>query len=162
MSESIKRQLVDALVREIEESIERLKVSFESTRQAAIQAPGRMQSRYDTTKEEQSKVADGIGMQILKHEAALASVRSFSRSGEQTGDVVTTGSLVLVKSAVEEVYFLIVPSGAGRTVVVEDKEITSISPEAPIAAALLGHRSGDQVIFTIGTERRTLTILSVC
>ena len=59
-----KIHLIEKLTTMLKASIEGQQKSFESARQASVDAPGRMQSRYDTTGIESAWVADGLAMAL--------------------------------------------------------------------------------------------------
>lgn len=159
----IKEKLIDSLVDEIGKSIEQLQISLESARQAAIQAPGKMESRYDTAKSEHSSLADGIMGQILEQNRLLRSLNDFKLSihNEKSSNTVRGGSLVMLETKQGKETLFIIPGGSGYTVNIEGEKITLISPQTPMAKILFSHQAGEEAKLQIGQETRVLKILRV-
>jgi len=154
-----KQKVYELLVDEIRQNIARLEKGYESVSEAAAKAQGRMESRYDTIKEEQSKLADSIGTQVYEQRERLKQLQFFwSSISSDAGHIVGAGSLVTVESDGGEEIYLIVESGGGRIIEIDDCEIICISIETPVAQALVGHQSGETVEMQIGDKRRLLTI----
>jgi hypothetical protein len=116
-----------------------------STRQQATDAPGRLVSRYDTSREELGWLADGQATLLADWQHALCSVYSISL---EPCKIVKSGCLMQVvrKNDNNEMFFLICPGGAGFDCVVDGKTITLISPSAPLVKAALGKTKGDSFI----------------
>lgn len=55
--------------------------------------------------------------------------------------------------------FYLLPCGGGVELMVEDREVTVITPESPLGAALIGKRCGDSYSFRAGASGK---VLSVC
>lgn len=159
---TLKQLVLDALEQEILQSIERLTKGFENVRDASINAQGRMESRYDTIKEEQGRLADSIGTQVLAQQTVLNRLRYFkSQAGGDNHVFVGSGSLVKVTASYGDDYFFVVEGGGGISVEVEGEEITCISPETPIASALIGHTLNDTVEFKRDQSTMQLKIIEL-
>ena len=159
---TFKQRLLDTLEHEIIQSIERLEHGFSSVKNAAINAQGRMESRYDTIKEEQSKLADSIGTQVLAQQAVLRRLRYFmSQASDDKHIFVASGSLVKVVASYGNDYFFIVEGGGGICVEIEGEEVTCISPETPVASALLGHSLDETVEFKRDQSTTQLKIIEL-
>ncbi len=163
MSHAISKQKVyEMLIEEINQVIDRLTKVYETTSDAAVKAQGRMESRYDTTKEEQSKLADAIGMQVYEHRKRLKSLQYFwSITTKNVGTVIGPGSLVIVEADNQEEVYFIIESGSGYVFELEGCEIVCISVQTPLAQSLTGHKQGEVVEVIVGGEKRLLTIKSL-
>jgi len=159
---TLKQLLLDALEQEILQSIERLTRGYDNVRDASIKAQGRMESRYDTIKEEQGKLADSIGLQVLAQQTVLNRLRYFkSQVGSDKHVFVAAGSLVKVAASYGHDYFFVVEGGGGISVEVQGEEITCISPETSVASALLGHCLNDTVEFKRDQSTMQLKIIGL-
>lgn len=123
---------------------------------AALNAPPRMESRYDSTKEEMSRLADGFGeklLEILNLRRGIEGQLAVLRSGvmADTSAVARGGSLVILKLPDDSrrAYF-IVNGGAGRTFTVGGQAVTLISPGTPIGGTIIGRVPGGSVPLRIG------------
>lgn len=159
MSQVVSKQKVyELLVSEIVGNINRLTQGYESVSDAAAKAQGRMESRYDTIKEEQSKLADSIGMGIYDQKERLRKLQYFWATHSQPGQIVGPGSMVTVESGDGEETYFILESAGGRIITLDDCEVICISVETPVAQYLLGHRQGEIVEVQFGKRSRQLTI----
>ena len=115
-------------------------------RQAAIDAPGRNQSRYDCTKEEQGYLADALhirGEQLGRDAAVLS--RLHLPSNPERVDV---GSLIYTADRTGVHYYFILPNSGGETITMDDgKEVMVMTPESPLGRDMIGRRRGEAFMF---------------
>jgi len=157
-----KQKIYEMLVEEISQTIARLTKGYLATCDAAIKAQGRMESRYDTIKEEQSKLADVIGMQVYEQRERLRLLQYFwSITTVTTGTVIGPGSLVVVEAENQEKVYFLIESGGGCIFELEGHEVNCISIQAPLARSLIGHTQGEIVEMKIGGRKRLLTVKSL-
>jgi len=153
----IKGLIVEKLVKILTETALLTKKKIEQTRRAAIEAPGRMQSRYDSSKQEYSYQVDGLQKSLLKIQQGIEMLHEF-KVNKLSFDKVTMGSIVQVRKNSEKIFYFILPVGGGNVFETEQfGKITIIAPEAPITKLLLDKRKDDSVL--IGS--RKLCIVSV-
>ncbi len=139
-----KRQVMQQLEKMVREEIEKQKQAIEETRQAAIEAPGRMESRYDTTKVEMSWLADGLNRRLGEMQDMLYAVTAL---GAGQCQVVCHGALVSCLRGSKKFHYLIVPGGSGRYVRTAEGEVICVSPVAPICQAIMGLGVGEKAMF---------------
>jgi len=128
-----------------------IKTTMDYHREQAIEAEGRMVSRYDSTKAEMSYLADGHQVRLIELNRLIATLKNLGTLG--TKSVVEVGALVTIAKPEQSQTYLILPGGAGRTVVTDGEKIIIISPHSPLFAAMRGSSVGDEVKTgkTIGT-----------
>ena len=158
--EALLRMTIEKFRKEQHEMEKRL----ETVRQAAIDAPGAMQSHSDTTKSQMSRLAEEMAGSIVKKRETIRALESFSLERyEQSTDKVQVGSLVEVESQGDELErYIILPGGAGLELEDEDGiNVLAVSPDSPLAGVLLGRRKGSQIKFQVGQKIRELKIMNI-
>ena len=142
-----KRKVFEWVVERLEQEIGQMKTGYEEARRTSIEAPGRMQSRYDTMGVEAAWVADGLARNIEGKLQSLSVLRAFNLPASPPR--VALGCIAGVghdMKATEAAYFLL--PGCGGLVIpaeVSSYEIRVITPQSPIGRELLGKAVGDDV-----------------
>lgn len=157
-----KQKLLECVIETLTRSEKSAKQSLETTRQAAIEAPGAMQSHSDTTKWQMNQRAGAIEQSLFETQQALGALKRLRGHPP----AITKGSvyaIIEVKNLDDESrtkYFLL-PAGGGNTYEVEGEQITILNIGAPMARALLGVVTGDEVEVKIQEKTRQLNVVSV-
>lgn len=155
-----KRELLKLAIQHFEKEAETLKQSAEEARQGAINAPGRMQSRYDTRKEELSALHGSLQEKYIEMQSAISLIKGID---VRKIDTIRSGAIVKVDDQTQNrpyTYFVI-PRGGGEIVRLGDEEISLITFASPLGKALFRHRAGDTVKFVTPEGIRMLKILEV-
>lgn len=152
-----KTHLKERLITMIKADIEKQLQSFESARQASIDAPGRMQSRYDTTGIESAWVADGLARALREKESNLKCLEAFHWTESNT--YVSIGSIVKILSSDSPApeYFFVIPVLSGCELYENGLTITTLSPETPLGSALMGKKVREKIEVNFPL-RRTITV----
>jgi transcription elongation GreA/GreB family factor len=134
---------ISAHLRDAQEKAEQAR---DDAQQEANQHVGRMESRYDTFKQEaqyeveaqESRISEyqkGIGqINALLAETSLANIALAVQVGSGINLQLETG---------EEKFYLLSPAGAGIVVADENASIFTLTPDSPLGKQLLGLRVGD-------------------
>lgn len=158
-----KHELLQNVIEKIRQEIKSAEQSFESTKKAAIEAPGAMQSHSDTTKFQMGQLAGEIQRSIYEKNLAINTLQNMIHSNLSSDfKKVEMGSLIetLNESGVREFYFIL-PVGGGIKIIDNSKIISIITPQAPLVAALLGKQKKEVVKLKIGQLQRELKITHI-
>lgn len=152
-----KKEIIEMLCDKLQNTLQDIQNHFEAVKQRAIEAPGRMQSRYDSEKQELSYLADALLDRIkrLQQEIIILKQHHISVAAEEETGI---GSLVIIMSKSEnEKLYLILPAGGGEIIKskILEKEITIISHYSPLGKILLGKTIGD--IIQLRAQQLTVT-----
>jgi len=127
--------------------------------QAANDSPSRMESRYDSYREEYSMQAAAIGNNLV----GLRLLREFlagllSGQALQNSNQIMLGALVGLNygDGDDDEFVLLIPNSGGDHIEVSGKHISTVSIESPLGAALIGHKIGDNVKYV--SDRRTISV----
>ncbi len=157
-----KQKLLQCVIETLTQREKSAKQSLETAKQAAIEAPGAMQSHSDTTKWQMSQRAEAIKQSLFETQQALGALKHLM----DHPPTVTKGSSYAVIEAENlndgsmAKYFLL-PAGGGDTYEVDGEKITVLTMGAPMARALIGAVAGDEVEVKIQETTRRFNVVSV-
>ncbi|MDQ3807111.1 MAG: hypothetical protein M3298_02970 [Thermoproteota archaeon] len=148
-----KGELLGEIVARLEAEIKKLRESFEEAKLTSIEAPGRMQSRYDTMGVEAAWVADGLAKSLEERVEGVYRLKNIRLPEDP--EKVSLGCVVGIgpeDGGVENLYFIL-PACGGISVTVESGVlIQTVMPQAPVARALIGKSLDDEV--TVRRDRK--------
>lgn len=141
-----KRAVIAALRAALDHSLRAMSSAARDAAAAATHEESRAEGDKDTRATEQSYIARGQAMraEAIGEELGRLDAATFGDLAE--GAPVRVGALVAVRSAAGDTRaFLVAPFGAGTQVRVAERDVTVVSPSAPVGSALLGKAAGDEV-----------------
>ena len=142
-----KAVLLQQIINELERELAQLRAGYEEARLTSIEAPGRMQSRYDTMGVEAAWVADGLAKNFEEKAEGLSRIKQFRLPNNPKQ--VAIGCVVGIgpESGTVERIFFILPACGGVSVPLEDGIMTvqTVMSQAPIARKLIGKELDDEV-----------------
>jgi hypothetical protein len=150
--------LLDILSRELNTLI----VQYESTKFDSIDAPHRMESRYDTSGVEAAWLADGLAKRIQEKRKLITQISNFSLDSVKILDKVVPGCIVEtsgINSKSKKYYFLLPFSSGGYTLNSDGAEIVVIGIGSPIGRKMLLKQVNDT--FTIGEDNIMFKISNI-
>ena len=149
--------ILEAVLAELETDLHRLQAANEDASAGATSSEARAETKWDTCGLESSYLARGHAMQFEALATHVHELRSFvmlSFANKPIGP----GALIEVEQGGEAMLFFLLPCGGGVEVTIEGREITVITPESPVGAALLGKEEGDTYSFRAGSTEKVLTV----
>ncbi len=153
-----KKKIIEAIRTELQKSINLSEVGRKTANTDAIEAEGRMQTRYGSAKEE----SQSLEAAYAKKKSLLESqIRALDRIEETTANKipdVVRGGCVVYLSCPEHSLCVFVSSIGGVEVSVEGIAIITVNLVAPLSRAILGKKVGDQIKLPDGD---TATILKI-
>ncbi|MFA5777991.1 MAG: GreA/GreB family elongation factor [Candidatus Paceibacterota bacterium] len=157
-----KQKLLQLVVEMLTQREKSTKQSLETTKQAAIEAPGAMQSHSDTTKWQMSRRAEAIEQSLFETRQALGALKRFMDHLPTTtkGSSCAIVEVENLDDGVRSKYFLL-PVGGGDTYEVDGEKISTLSIGAPMARAFIGTVAGDEVEVKIQETTKRFNVVSV-
>jgi hypothetical protein len=153
-----KTKLNEALFVVLENDLRRLRAANADASAGATHAESRAETKWDTCGLEASYLARGHAQQFKALAADLHELRAFTAPSFKNAPI-DVGALVEVKQCGEAMWFYLLPCGGGTELVVDGQEVTVITPESPVGAALMGTRPDDTYTFGGGREGIVLSVL---
>ncbi|MFA6076950.1 MAG: hypothetical protein WC735_02640 [Candidatus Paceibacterota bacterium] len=146
-SMSLKKQVLQQLVERLETNLKMLITSRDDKREMARDAPSANQSHSDTSKSQLSIIQLGLDSKKIEVEKAISLLKQMPIN---IYSKITPGAIFAISeiggNSEEDNYFL-VPVGGGEELDINNLNIVSITPQAPIARACLQKNKGDIFVF---------------
>jgi len=121
-----KRKVVEAFIEKFEKEIEELKKQLEQLSEDIKTAPSRMESRYDSRRQELSYLQSGYQQKLISLLEDLDILKSLPIEKK---DKVEKGALIKTS---DNDYFLILDCCGGKEVEVDGKTITILATYSPL------------------------------
>lgn len=138
--------LLSEIISKLEGEIKKLRESFEEAKLTSIEAPGRMQSRYDTMGVEAAWVADGLAKSLEEKVEGVYRLKNLRLP--ENPEKVSLGCVVGIgpnENGVENLYFILPACGGISITVKNNLVVQTVMPQAPVARALIGKSLDDEV-----------------
>lgn len=142
-----KAKLLHEVIAQVEETLRRLGTGYAVAKQATLDSPHVMKSKREVTGIEASYLANALAGNIQEREFWLRTLRQFhlpeAPQRAALGCVVGMGR----PEGPAERLFFILPVCGGMEIFLEDgrKSVRVVTPETPVAKALIGKSVGDEV-----------------
>ncbi|MBW3698028.1 transcription elongation factor [Vibrio sp. T187] len=118
--------------------------------------------KYDTLALEASYLAHGQAMRVQECEEDIRQYRELILRGGEDQPVMLTSFLVVVDENDQEKCFFIGPCAGGLSVEWLGKEVSVLTPNAPLGQALMGREVGDEVELSVAGKCFCYEIVTVC
>lgn len=152
-----KEVLLKDVAQAFEKRIAELKKAVMTSQEMTRDAPGRIESRYDTSREETGWLTTGLGVVLgeMEHNYAL-----FKCISPRPMSMVLMGACfeAVTLDGLTRIRCLVCPGGSGLECESEGQKVTLVSPESPLAVSAFGKSARD--VFTVN-DRIDYQILSV-
>ena len=152
-----KQTILKALITELEEDLRRQLAANEVASAGATDGEARAETKWDTCGLEASYLARGHAQQFQALAADVHNLRGFS-AADYTGRPIGPGALVEVDATGETLLFFLLHCGGGVELDIEGQEVTIITPESPVGAALAAKVQGDAFSFRAGISWKILRV----
>jgi hypothetical protein len=144
-----KANLMREAVAQVEETLRRLAAGYAVAKQATLDSPHVMKSKREVTGIEASYLANALSGTIQEREFWLRTLKGFRMP--ETPERVALGCVVGIgqpNGPVEHLYFLL-PVCGGMEIPLDPGlgRVRVITPETPVAKALLGKCLGEEIAF---------------
>ncbi len=148
---------------DLQQKAEEAQRSFELAKEAAIDAPGAMQSKSDTTKFQMSRLAESYMNTYQQIQDCILSLEKMELP--KNCNTVSIGSIVRIEENESKDYYFILPSNCGscggQTIEIERQKVIIVSIQSPIAQALINKKVGDKANVKTPSGLRTFRIVEI-
>jgi len=153
-----KRELLEVVISQLSGTSEHVGVAHASARQSAIEAPGAMHSRYDSSKEEAQYLTDALTMRRNEIEDSIRQLRGYRFS---ESDSIIEGSLVNLQRDENFHKYFVLPIAGGEKIETEEGEIMVITSKAPLYNSMAGKKQGNIFTFKAGETWQFCKVIEV-
>ncbi|WP_136065668.1 hypothetical protein [Pontiella sulfatireligans] len=152
-----KKKILKAVQAELEEELRRQLAANETASAGATHGEAKAETKWDTCGLEQSYLARGHAKQFEALAMQVEELRGFVPS-DFLGKPIGVGALVQARMSGEPLFFFLLKCGGGVEVQNDGAEVTVITPESPVGAALLDKKQGEAYSFRAGMEGTIITV----
>ena len=152
-----KMMILKALLAELEADLRRRQAANEQASAGATHSEARAETKWDTCGLEASYLARGHAEQFKALAAQVSNLRGFVPA-DYSGRPIAPGALVEVDSGGGAMLCFLLHCGGGVELMVAGREVTVITPDSPVGAALLDKLQGDSFSFRAGLSGKILSV----
>lgn len=127
----------------------------------ATHEENRPENDKDTRALEQTYLARGQAQRVVELQDALNLLKALELRAFTAESRVALGALVTLDDGNDVEHYFIAPAGGGVRVTVAAAEVRVVTPQSPIARALLGKQQGDELELRTPQGVRECSIVSV-
>ncbi len=153
-----KAKILKALLAELDEELRRLLAANERASAGATNSESKAETKWDTCGLEASYLARGHAEQFKTLAAEVHNLRGFV-APDYTDHPIGVGALVEVDLGGEAMLFFLLHCGGGIDLMIDGREVTVITPESPVGAALIDKQQGDSFSFRAGSSGKILKVV---
>lgn len=153
-----KLHLIEELAQKISDSMQRAEEKRQEAQDESNRHIGRMESRYDTFKEEAQYLADNYAHQIAVLKEGLAEIGKLSGGTVANSGEIQLGSLFTLRTAGGEKGYLLAPIGGGINL---SGGYTALTPESDMGKTVLGKKKGDSFSLLGRDPSKVFTVAEV-
>jgi len=160
MTQEIKLNLLNSLIQKLEEELNIHISQYEKAKFNSIDAPTRMESRYDSSGIEAAWLADGLSNKIEEKRTEILRLSNITLN--TTPNKVTTGCIVEIsKPGIDKnEYIFILPVAGGYLVKDNNYEVNTIKFNSPLGKCLINKTKGEIVSLDFLPEKE-VTIVNI-
>ena len=140
-----KREILNLLRERVNADLAVMNAAQRAVVEGATHEENKPENDKDTRALEQSYLARGQAQRVVELQGELNQLKALEVR-EFTADMaIALGALVAVDDGKDTVHYFIAPAGGGLRVTSGRVEVRVVTPQSPIARALLGKREGDDL-----------------
>ncbi|MDA3923357.1 MAG: transcription elongation factor GreAB [Kiritimatiellae bacterium] len=152
-----KGKIIKALRAKLEEELVRLRDANKRASAGATDSEARAETKWDTCSLEASYLARGHAQQFSQISSDVQSLQ-VAVLPDCRNRPIEMGALAEVDIGFGPKFFFLLHCGGGMKLSVEGDDVTVITPESPIGAALIGKKRGDSFSFREGAIGKILNV----
>ncbi|HKO51616.1 MAG TPA: GreA/GreB family elongation factor [Polyangiaceae bacterium] len=156
-----KREILKLLRESVNADLATMSAAQRVVVDGATHEENRPENDKDTRALEQSYLARGQAQRVVELQDALNLLKALELRAFSAESPIALGALVALDDDGDIVYYFIAPAGGGSRVTVGGREVRVITPQSPIARALLGKLEADDVELRTPQGMRECSIVSV-
>jgi len=156
-----KREILSLVRDRVSADLETMSAAQRLVVDGATHEENRPENDKDTRALEQSYLARGQAQRVVELQDALNQLKALELRAFTAEARIALGALVALDDGKEIVHYFIAPAGGGVRVTVPAGEVRVVTPQSPIARALLGKQEGDEFELQTPQGVRECSIASV-
>jgi len=156
----MKKLLIQKVISYLQQELSILLEAAENAHLAATDEQSVAETQYDTLAIEASYLAEGQSRRVLELSQSIVLFQKLVI--KENFLTISLGALVkLAQDEENSHWFFLAPAAAGFKTSIEDKNITVVTPNAPMGKALLGKEIDDDIEVKLATQYLTDSIIAI-
>ncbi|PNU18894.1 transcription elongation factor GreAB [Geothermobacter hydrogeniphilus] len=157
-----KQILLEKMIAQLESDLDLLDSAARKAHEAATHEENIPDNKYETLALEASYLAQGQANRAQQIRLALADYRTLALRNFVSDQPVRLTALVVLEDEEGRLRRVFLgPSAGGLRVMLDDVEVTVVTPESPLGKALLGRQIDDRIELGEGPGQRVYEIVAV-
>jgi transcription elongation GreA/GreB family factor len=148
-----KSDILTAILKELDDELRRFQGANKEASASATDSEFKAESQWDTGGLEASYLARGYAQQFARMSEQAKRLRAFSPP-DFSGKAIGTGALVECDLDGFTSMIFLLPCAGGLDLVLDEHEITTVTPDSPLGKTLMGKRQGDAYTLPSGMTGR--------
>ncbi|MET0794816.1 MAG: GreA/GreB family elongation factor [Polyangiaceae bacterium] len=140
-----KREILKLLRERVNADLATMNAAQRAVVEGATHEENKPENDKDTRALEQSYLARGQAQRVVELQAELNQLKALELREFTAATAIALGALVAVDDGKDTVHYFVAPAGGGLRVSLAGVEVRIVTPQSPIARALLGKRQGDDL-----------------
>ncbi|MGD0328780.1 MAG: GreA/GreB family elongation factor [Minisyncoccia bacterium] len=156
-----KQSLFNQIVASLQDAQKKAEHERDAAQKEANSHVGRMESRYDTFKEEAQYEVEAQELRISKYRSGINQINTLfaNTSNLNPSTTIKIGSIVkLVSKTGEEKFYVLSPVGGGIVAKDGNVSVFTLTPDSPLGKQLLGLKIGDLCELNIAGSKNRCTV----
>lgn len=154
-----KRALLKKILSQLEAGLESYSRAARAAHAEATDPQSKAENKYDTRGLEAAYLAGAQSRQAAETQNAIEAFQKLALKEFKAGEAIDLSAFVEVETRGDRMHFFIGPSKGGLEIEHNNKEVTVITPQAPLGEQLVGRKAGDR--FKWGAGAAEYKIVSV-
>lgn len=156
-----KRALLKKILSKLQDELESYTRAARAAHAEATDPQSKAENKYDTRGLEAAYLAGAQSRQAAETQNAIEAFQKMALKEFKPTDPIDLSAFVEVETRGDQMYFFIGPSKGGLEIDHSNKEVTVITPQAPLGEQLVGRKAGDRFKWGAGPGAAEYKIVSV-
>lgn len=156
-----KRALLKKIISQLHDELESYSRAARAAHAEATDPQSKAENKYDTRGLEAAYLAGAQSRQAAETQNAIDAFQKLALKEFQDDEPIDLSAFVEVETRGERMRFFIGPSKGGLEVEHNNKEVTVITPQAPLGQELVGRKAGDRFKWGAGPGASEYKIVAV-
>jgi transcription elongation GreA/GreB family factor len=160
---SLKAALVQQVITRLQGDLDAVLRAAKDAHEAATHEEAKPENSKDTRGLVESYLAAGQAARAVELQRDLQAMKALALALPEAMSAVGVGALVTLRDEDSDAvsWSLVLPAGAGTALSVDERRVQVITPQAPLARAVMGRKAGDLIEVVIAGKARTFAVDAV-
>lgn len=151
--ERFKQQLIEIIIQQLTKQLKQAESAANEAHAAAIDDQSVAETQYDTLAIEASYLAEGQSRRVQEYQVAIKAYQTMHCEVFDSNSIISVSALVqLAQDQAKKHWFFIGPAAGGFRCKIQEQNITVITPQSPLAQAIIGKEIDDDIKIQLGNK----------